>query len=91
MAADILEITDDDGTHVRIVCGSFWRKQGPVDGVAADPVYLDVSIAGWSRQARLFSVRGLVRTDRDEYPGAIAAGVRRTRGGHLSEAMSGVF
>jgi hypothetical protein len=43
-AADIPEITDDDGTHVRIVCGSFWGKQGPVDGVA-DPVYLDVSIA----------------------------------------------
>src|SRR5580698_7555640 len=43
-ATDITEVTDDDGTHVRIVCGDFWGKKGPVDGVAAEPVYLDVSI-----------------------------------------------
>ena len=43
-AADIPVVTDDDGTQVRIVCGSFWGKSGPVDGIAADPVYLDVSI-----------------------------------------------
>ena len=43
-AADIPEITDDDGTHVRMVCGSFWGKTGPVDGIAADPIYLDVSV-----------------------------------------------
>lgn len=24
---DIPEVTDDDGTHVRIVCGSFWEKR----------------------------------------------------------------
>ena len=41
---DIPEVTDDDGTKVRIVCGSFWGKRGPVDGIAADPVYLDVSV-----------------------------------------------
>jgi quercetin 2,3-dioxygenase len=43
-AADIPEVTDDDGTRVRVVCGTFWGKTGPVDGVAADPVYLDVSV-----------------------------------------------
>ena len=43
-AADIPVVTDDDGTQVRVVCGSFWGKAGPVDGVAADPIYLDVSI-----------------------------------------------
>ena len=43
-APDIPEITDDDGTQVRIVCGSFWGKTGPVDGIAADPIYLDVSV-----------------------------------------------
>ena len=43
-AAEIPEITDDDGTQVRIVCGSFWGKTGPVDGIAADPIYLDVSV-----------------------------------------------
>ncbi len=29
---DIPQVTDDDGTHVRIVCGNFWGKSGPVDG-----------------------------------------------------------
>lgn len=39
---DIPEVTDDDGTSVRIVCGDFWGKVGPVDGIAANPRYLDV-------------------------------------------------
>ena len=43
-AADIPQITDDDGTHVRVVCGNFWGTAGPVDGIAADPVCLDVSV-----------------------------------------------
>jgi redox-sensitive bicupin YhaK (pirin superfamily) len=41
---DIPEITDDDGTRVKVVCGEFWGKRGPVDGVAADPRYLDVFV-----------------------------------------------
>ncbi len=29
-----------------IVCGAFWGKRGPVEGIAADdPIYLDVSLA----------------------------------------------
>lgn len=48
-AADIPEITDDDGTRVRIICGSFWGKLGPVDGVASDPIYLDVSVPAGKR------------------------------------------
>lgn len=43
-SSDVPEITDDDGTRVRIICGSFWGKQGPVDGIAADPMYLDISV-----------------------------------------------
>jgi hypothetical protein len=43
-AADIPEVIDDDGTRVRVICGGFWGKKGPVDGVASDPVYLDVSV-----------------------------------------------
>ena len=43
-AGDIPVIQDDDGTTVRIVCGSFWGKSGPVDGIAADPIYLDVTV-----------------------------------------------
>src|SRR5579863_1267072 len=42
--ADVPEVTDDDGTRVRVVCGSFWGVSGPVDGIAADPRYLDVSV-----------------------------------------------
>jgi redox-sensitive bicupin YhaK (pirin superfamily) len=41
-ARDVPEVTDDDGTRVRVICGSFWGKTGPVEGVAADPRYLDV-------------------------------------------------
>lgn len=40
---DVPEVIDDDGTRVRGVCGSFWGMTGPVDGIAADPRYLDVS------------------------------------------------
>ena len=43
-AREVPEVTDDDGTRVRIVCGDFWGKTGPVDGIAADPRYLDVSV-----------------------------------------------
>src|SRR5512142_610845 len=43
-ARDIPEVVDDDGTSVRIICGNFWGKSGPVDRVAADPRYLDVSV-----------------------------------------------
>ena len=42
---EIPEITDDDGTHVRVVCGNFWGARGPVEGIAADPLYIDVSVA----------------------------------------------
>ena len=43
-AGDIPEITDDDGTVVRVIVGSFWGKTGPVDGIAADPQYLDIYV-----------------------------------------------
>jgi len=41
---DIPEIIDDDGTKVRLICGAFWGGRGPVEGIAADPVYVDVSV-----------------------------------------------
>jgi redox-sensitive bicupin YhaK (pirin superfamily) len=50
-AADIPEVTDDDGTVVRVVCGTFWGKTGPVDGVAADPRYLDVWVPPGQRKS----------------------------------------
>lgn len=41
---DIDTVIDDDGTAVRIITGKFWGKRGPVDGIAANPLYLDVSV-----------------------------------------------
>lgn len=49
-ASAIPEVTDDDGTRVRIVCGEFWGKRGPVEGVAADPNYVDVSVPPGQRK-----------------------------------------
>ncbi len=42
MARDIPDVTDDDGTRVRVVCGEFWGQKGPVEGIAAQPRYVDV-------------------------------------------------
>ena len=41
---DIPTVTDDDGTSIKIIIGDFWGQAGPVDGIAADPLYLDVSV-----------------------------------------------
>jgi redox-sensitive bicupin YhaK (pirin superfamily) len=49
-ARDIPAVTDDDGTHVRVVCGEFWGRTGPVDGIAAEPSYLDVSVPPGKRK-----------------------------------------
>ena len=49
-SADIPEVIDDDGTLVRVVCGDFWGKRGPVDGIAADPRYLDVWVPPGKRK-----------------------------------------
>ena len=49
-AGDIPEVTDDDGTRVRVVCGSFWGQTGPVKGIATDPRYLDVSVPPGKRK-----------------------------------------
>ncbi|HUY94345.1 MAG TPA: pirin family protein, partial [Terracidiphilus sp.] len=43
-ASEIPEVTEDDGTRARIICGEFWGKTGPVEGVAADPRYVDISV-----------------------------------------------
>jgi redox-sensitive bicupin YhaK (pirin superfamily) len=49
-ALEIPEVTDDDGSMARIICGSFWGKKGPVDGIAADPIYLDVTVPPGKRK-----------------------------------------
>ena len=49
-APQIPNLTDDDGTQARIICGSFWGKKGPVEGVAADPNYLNVTVPPGKRK-----------------------------------------
>jgi redox-sensitive bicupin YhaK (pirin superfamily) len=49
-AGEIPEVVDDDGTRVRVVCGDFLGKRGPVEGVAADPRYLDVFVPPGKRK-----------------------------------------
>ena len=49
-APEIPEITEDDGTKARIICGNFWGKRGPVEGIAADPTYIDVSVPPGKRR-----------------------------------------
>jgi hypothetical protein len=46
----IPEVTDDDGTRARVICGEFWGRRGPVDGVAAEPSYVDVSVPPGKRK-----------------------------------------
>jgi redox-sensitive bicupin YhaK (pirin superfamily) len=49
-AADIPEASDDDGTKARVICGNLWGTAGPVDGIAADPNYFDVSVPPGKRK-----------------------------------------
>ena len=49
-AKEIPEVVDDDGTRVRVITGDFWGKRGPVDGVAAEPRYLDVFVPPGKRK-----------------------------------------
>lgn len=55
---EIPEVIDDDGTVVRVIVGEFWGRRGPVDGIAADPQYLDVSVpAGVKKTFRIDTYR----------------------------------
>ncbi len=48
---DVPEVTDDDGTQVRVICGSVWGESGPIDGIAADPQYIDVWVPPGKRKS----------------------------------------
>lgn len=48
--AEIPEVIDDDGTSVKVIIGSFWGKKGPVDGISADPQYLDIFVPAGVRK-----------------------------------------
>jgi redox-sensitive bicupin YhaK (pirin superfamily) len=56
--ADIPEVIDDDGTQVKVIVGEFWGKRGPVDGIAAEPQYLDIFVpAGLRKTFRIDTYR----------------------------------
>ena len=48
--SDIPEVIDDDGTRVKIIIGEFWGQRSPVDGIAADPQYLDIFVPAGLRK-----------------------------------------
>jgi len=50
-AREIPTLTDDDGTHVRVIVGDYRGQRGPVDGIAADPRYLDISVPAGRRKS----------------------------------------
>src|SRR6202453_2200510 len=53
-AAAIPEVTEDDGTRARIICGEFWGQNGPVEGVATESSvaarYVDISVPPFTRK-----------------------------------------
>jgi len=49
-AREIPEVAEDDGTRVKVICGLYHDTKGPVEGVAAEPTYLDVSIPAGKRK-----------------------------------------
>jgi redox-sensitive bicupin YhaK (pirin superfamily) len=60
-ASAIPEVAEDDGTKARIIVGEFWGQKGPVEGVAADPRYVDISVPP-GKQKRI-----LVETTRNAF------------------------
>jgi len=53
-SAEIPEVTEDDGTKARVICGEFWGQQGPVSGVATESNvaarYVDISVPPMTRK-----------------------------------------
>lgn len=49
---DIPVVALEDGTEVRVICGTFEDVPGPVRDIVTDPEYLDVSVPAHSQFAR---------------------------------------
>jgi redox-sensitive bicupin YhaK (pirin superfamily) len=53
LAGEMPEVEVEGGTRIRVITGTVNGAKGPVSGIAADPVYLDVSVpahASFTRQ-----------------------------------------
>ena len=44
----IPEVTLENGTSIRVICGNVGNKQGPVRDIVIDPEYLDVTVPAGS-------------------------------------------
>jgi redox-sensitive bicupin YhaK (pirin superfamily) len=52
--SEVLERSEDDGTFIRLICGEWQGLSGPVDGIAAAPRYMDISVpAGKTRTFKM--------------------------------------
>ena len=49
-STEIPEVIDDDGSRVKVIVGEFWGRRGPIDGIAADPQYLDIFVPAGVRK-----------------------------------------
>ncbi|GGD40985.1 pirin family protein [Sinisalibacter lacisalsi] len=86
--SDIPVVVDDDGTAVRVIVGAFWGQSGPVDGIAADPQYLDISVPAGRRKT--FKVDTYKRTFAYVFEGAAAfADASRPEGVLLEKEVMG--
>jgi len=47
---EIPNLVEDDGTTIRVVVGGYRGVRGPVDGIAADPNYFDISVPAGKRK-----------------------------------------
>lgn len=47
---EIPTLIDDDGTAIKVIVGNWRGKNGPIDGIAADPQYLDISVPANTRK-----------------------------------------
>ena len=57
-SSEIPVLVDDDGTAIRVVTGDYKGVTGPVDGVAAEPNYFDISIpAGKTKRFKVDTYR----------------------------------
>ena len=56
-AGDIASLTDDDGTHIRVIAGDYRGYRGPIDGIDTDPAYLDITLQANVRKRFPFDTR----------------------------------
>ena len=56
-AGDIASLTDDDGTHIRVIAGDYRGYRGPIDGIDTDPAYLDITLPANVRKRFPFDTR----------------------------------